>query len=73
MRDIGIKGVRRVNKVKTIWPDKALSYPLNRVKWQFRANKSWRKLGDFSHLVGVQVGVDCVDVIKISHQDQATA
>ncbi len=69
MHNIGIKGVRRV---KTIWPDKALTYSLGQVKWQFRANKSWRKLGDFSHLVGVQGGVDCVDVIKSSQQDQAT-
>ncbi len=47
MRDMGIKGVRRGKKIKKTWSDKALSYPLDRVKRQFRANKNWHTLGGF--------------------------
>ena len=51
MRDIGIEGVRRGNKVKTTWPDKALPNPLDRVNRQFRAtmpNQLW--VADFTYV-----------------------
>jgi len=51
MRDIGIKGVRRGKKIKTTWPDKGLSSPLDHVNRQFRAtmpNQLW--VSDFTYV-----------------------
>jgi putative transposase len=60
MRDIGIKCVRRGKKFKTIWPDRALPCPLDRVHRQFRAampNQLW--VSDFTH-VSTWHGLVCV-------------
>ena len=51
MKRLGLEGVRRGKVVRTTFPDKTLPCPLDRVNWQFRAdrpNQLW--VSDFTYV-----------------------